>query len=84
MVFSQAENLLKSWDSKVYNPKNEGLNSLSFEAKVNGLAESLKTTLIIPNISKVFFKVTWDKKNQFKVNLIGLPQGFNELKNSFK
>lgn len=84
MIFSQGENLLKSWDNKVYNPKNEGLNFLSFDAKVNGLAESLKTSLIIPNISKVFFKITWDKKNQFKINLMGLPKGFNELKNSLE
>jgi hypothetical protein len=84
IVFSQGENLLKSWDSKIYNPKNEGVNFLSFDAKVNGLAESLKTTLIIPNISKVFFKITWDKKNQFKINLMGLPKGFNELKNSLE
>jgi hypothetical protein len=84
LVFSQGENLLKSWDSKIYNPKNEGLNSLSFDAKVDGLAESLKTNLIIPNISKIFFKITWDKKNQFKVNLMGLPQGFNELKNALE
>ncbi len=84
LVFSQGENLLKSWDSKIYNPKNEGLNSLSFDAKVDGLAESLKSNLIIPNISKVFFKITWDKKNQFKVNLMGLSQGFNELKNALE
>src|SRR5574343_1755482 len=81
-AFSQGENLLKTWDSKVYDPTDLGLKSFSCEAKVNGLTETLKSALIIPNIQNVFFKITWDVKNQFTVKLIALPQGFNEIKNS--
>lgn len=83
-VFAQTENLLISWDSKIYNPKDFGLTSLSCEARITGLTESLKTTLIIPNISNVFFRITWDPKNQFSVKLVGLPPGFNEIKNSLE
>lgn len=83
-AFSQGENLLKIWDSKVYDPTDFGLKSFSCEAKVNGLTETLKSALIIPNIHSVFFKITWDVKNQFTVKLVGLPQGFNEIKNSLE
>jgi hypothetical protein len=83
-IWAQSENLLKSWDSKVYNPTDFGLTSLSFEARVSGLTETLKSSLIIPNISSVFFRVTWDNKKRFRVKLIGLPPGFNEIKNSLE
>jgi hypothetical protein len=81
---AQAENLLESWDEKVYNPSNLGLSSLSFEARVTGLPETLKSSLIIPNIKDVFFRVDWNVKNKFTVKLVGLPSGFVEIKNSLE
>lgn len=83
-ALAETENLLKSWDSKIYNPTNFGLKSLSFEARVSGLTESLKSALIIPNINSVFFRITWDAKNQFNVKLNGFPPGFEEIKNSLE
>ena len=83
-VLAQTESLFKSFDNKIYNPKELGLNSLSVDAKVKGLTETLKATLIVPNISNVFFRITWDPKKQFNVKVIGLPPGFNEIKNSLE
>ncbi len=82
--FSNNEILLNTWDSKVYNPKDNGLVSLTFEARVGGLTESLNSSLIIPNISKVYFEVTWDNKKQFNVKVLGLPSGFAELKQALE
>lgn len=83
-ALAQSENLLKTWDEKVYNPTDFGLNTLSFEARVSGLTENLKSTLIIPSITDVFFRVTWNIKKGFSVKLVGLPIGFNEIKNSLE
>lgn len=83
-LWAQSENLLKSWDTRVYNATDFGLTSLSFEARVSGLTEALKSSLILPNISSVFFQVTWNAKNKFTVKLIGLPSGFIEIKNSLE
>ncbi len=83
-VLAQPENLLKTWDEKVYNPRDFGLNSLSFEARVSGLTENLKSNLIIPSIKDVFFRVTWNIKKGFSVKLVGLPIGFTEIKNSLE
>jgi hypothetical protein len=83
-LWAQSDNLLKSWDSRVYNPIDSGLTSLSFEARVSGLTEALKSSLILPNISAVFFQVTWNPKNKFTVKLVGLPTGFIEIKNSLE
>ncbi|TDJ08266.1 MAG: hypothetical protein E2O68_02220 [Deltaproteobacteria bacterium] len=76
--------LVNRFDKNLYNPKNLGLQKLTFEARIAGLTQSLKAKTIIENIHEIYFEVKWSNKTGFTLNVVGLPQGFKEIKYQLK
>jgi hypothetical protein len=79
-----ADILINRFDKNLYNPKNLGLNKLFFEARIAGLTESIKAKTIIENIHDIYYEVRWNKKVGFTITVVGLPQGFKEIKHQLK
>ena len=79
-----ADILINRFDRTLYNPKNLGLKKLFFEARIAGLTESLKARTIIEKINEIYYEVKWNNKTGFTIEVIGLPQGFKEMKYQLK
>jgi len=84
MAVQNADLLINRFDRDLYNPKNLGLKKLTFEARIAGLTESLKAKTIIENINEIYYEVQWNNKTGFSLQVVGLPQGFREIRYQLK
>ena len=85
---SASDEAIKRYDIGYYHPERFGLRDLTFEVRVDGLTEKLNQQLIFGKLSDVFFKVYWMQDEtgaiQSKVLVIGMPNGFEEMKKGLK
>ena len=73
--------LINQINSKNYSPVNYGLESLIFEARIQEL--NIPDHLEI-NSENISFKIYWLKSKGISIEVIGMPDGFKEIKDSFK
>lgn len=78
---SEASGLLQENEIKNYDPQKQGLKDLVFEARIENLTEILKATGNFGNVTDLHFKVYWLPGDQYKVEVNGLPKGFEEVRN---
>lgn len=78
---SEASDLLQENEIKNYDPQKQGLKDLVFEARIENLTEILKATGNFGNVTDLHFKVYWLPGDQYKVDVNGLPKGFEEVRN---
>ncbi len=72
---------IEQYEIRSYNPKNNGLTDLVFEARINNLTEILNKTQNFGKLVDVYFKIYWLSPAQYKIEVMGLPKGFEEVRN---
>ncbi len=75
---------IENFDIRYYDPSNYGLRDLVFEIRMTNLVETMKQRLQIKDLVDVYFKIYWMYPGKYKVDVEGLPAGFNEIKNELK
>ncbi len=84
-IFSEVQNSeLEEFEIRSYSPQSSGLKDLVFELRVDGLKEILEKSLVIGKLSDLYFKVYWQYPSEFRVEVMGLPKGFKEVKDDLK
>lgn len=82
VCWSQVPQEVEQFDISVYGPQKYSVSDLVFDVEIEGLKDRLNEKKSIGEIKKIFFRVYWEISSGFKVEVIGLPNGFNELKAS--
>lgn len=75
---------LNELEIRSYTPEKLGLKDLVFEARIENLTEMLKRTGNLGELTDVYFKIYWMPPSEFRINVYGLPSGFEEIKNDLK
>lgn len=75
---------LIQYDVRKYNLEAQGLKDLVFEVRVDQLTETLNKNLSLGKLVDVHFKVYWMPANEWRIEVNGLPKGFDEIKSDLK
>lgn len=75
---------IEEYEVRAYSPVNYGLKDLVFEVRVKDLEELLTEGYNLKNITDVYYRVFWMFPGQFKIEVLGLPDGFVEVENELK
>ena len=70
----------EQYEIRSYDPQKSGLTDLVFEARVDNLTEILNKTQTFGKLVDVYFKIYWVTPNQYKIEVMGLPKGFDEVR----
>lgn len=68
----------------MYSPQAAGLKDLIFEVRVKDLKESIQKAMPIGKIGDVYFRVFWMFPDQYRIEVQGLPPGYDELVRDLK
>lgn len=71
---------LEQFEIKSYAPQKNGVNDLVFEARIDNLTDLLTKNLVVGKLVDVSFKIYWMSPSQYKIEVQGLPKGFEEVK----
>lgn len=85
-VFAQDKSLdiIRAFDVSSYRPQDKGLKEFVVQVDISNLTKQLNDQLIFGKLKNVYFKLFWVYPNQYDVEVVGLPTGFNEIKNELK
>ncbi len=72
------------YDIRKYNSENLGIKDLVFEARIDQLTETLNKNLALGKLVDVHFKIYWMAPNEWKIDVNGLPKGFEEIKSDLR
>ena len=70
----------EQYEIRSYTPQKSGVKDLVFEVRVDGMTEMLNKNLVLGKLVDVYYKVFWISPSSFKIEVYGLPKGFEELK----
>jgi hypothetical protein len=80
-----AQGIIKNAEDKSYNPKFRGLTDLVVELVNPQITKQLNDQMIFGTLSQVSFKIYWTANpERVAVEVIGLPEGFREIKEELK
>ncbi|MBC7714343.1 MAG: hypothetical protein H7177_13445 [Rhizobacter sp.] len=71
---------VEQYEIRSYDPQKSGLNDLVFEARIDNLTEILNKTGTFGKLIDVYFKIYWLSPSQYKIEVMGLPKGFPEVR----
>lgn len=71
---------IEQYEIRSYDPQKSGLTDLVFEARVDNLTEILNKTQTFGKLVDVYYKIYWMKPEQYRVEVMGLPEGFQEVR----
>lgn len=71
---------LEQYEIRSYAPQKSGVSDLVFEARIDNLTEMLSKNLVLGKLVDVSFKIYWLSPSQYKIEVMGLPKGFTEIK----
>lgn len=71
---------LELYEIRSYAPQKNGVSDLVFEARIDNLTEILQKNLAIGKLTDISFKIYWLSPSQYKIEIQGLPKGFQEVK----
>lgn len=71
---------LEQYEIRSYAPQKSGVKDLVFEARIDNLTEMLQKNLALGKLTDVSFKIYWLSPSQYKIEVQGLPKGFQEVK----
>lgn len=81
IVFAQEKiEELDQYEIRSYAPQKSGVTDLVFEARIDNLTEMLSKNLVLGKLIDVSFKIYWLSPSQYKIEVLGLPKGFMEIK----
>lgn len=76
---------LGQFDSKVYSLKSKGIKDFVVDVESNKLTKQVNDQAIFGRVAKLVFKVYWTADpERLAIDIIGLPEGFLELKEEMK
>ncbi|EQC47000.1 hypothetical protein M899_0116 [Bacteriovorax sp. BSW11_IV] len=79
-----ARNQIEQFDLTYYHPENFGLRDLTFEIRIENLLEQLNANKTLGKLEDVYFKIFWIFPGQYHIEVNGLPNGFNEIKQQLR
>lgn len=80
-VLAQEKNeIIEQYEIRSYDPQKSGLTDLVFEARIDNLTEILNKTQTFGKLVDVYYKVYWLSPSQYKIEVLGLPKGFQEVR----
>jgi hypothetical protein len=71
---------VEQYEIRSYDPQKSGLTDLVFEAHIENLTEILNKTQTFGKLIDVYFKIYWLSPSQYKIEVMGLPKGFPEVR----
>lgn len=71
---------LVQFEVRSYAPQKNGVSDLVFEARIDNLTEMLSKNLVLGKLVDVSFKIYWISPSQYKIEVQGLPKGFEEVR----
>lgn len=71
---------LEQFEIRTYTPQKNGVADLVFEARIDNLTEMLAKNLVIGKLVDVSYKIYWIAPSQYKIDIHGLPKGFEEVR----
>ncbi len=71
---------IEQYEIRSYDPQKSGLTDLVFEARIEKLTDILNKTQTYGKLIDVYFKIYWMSPAQYKIEVIGLPKGFQEAR----
>lgn len=80
----KAQELIKKFDVGYYHPQDKGLKELVVRVELDDLTKQLNDQLIFGKLKEVYFKLYWMAPNSVEVEVIGMPDGFTEIKDELK
>ena len=80
----KARDLIVKFDESFYHPANYGLSDLYFKLRVSNLKEMLNAQKSYGKIDDVYFDIYWMAPGKFEIEVQGLPNGFDQIKNGLK
>lgn len=80
-VFAQTEiEEINMYEIRSYDPQKGGLVDLVFEARIEKLTDILNKAGNFGKLSDVHYKIYWISPDQYKIEIFGLPKGFQEVR----
>ena len=80
----KSQEIIKKFDVGYYHPQDKGLKELVVRVDVQNITKQLNEQLIFGKLKEVYFKIYWTYPANVDVEVIGLPEGFQEIKQEFK
>jgi len=71
---------VEQYEIRSYDPQKNGLTDLVFEARIDNLTEMLNKAQTFGKLVDVYFKIYWMQPAQYKIEVMGLPKGFQEVR----
>lgn len=71
---------IEQYEIRSYDPQKSGLTDLVFEARVDNLTEILNKTQTFGKLVDVYYKIYWMKPEEYRVEVMGMPEGFQEVR----
>lgn len=68
------------YEIRSYDPQRNGLTDLVFEARIDNVTDMLNKAKTLGTLTDVYFKVYWASPSQYKIEVMGLPNGFQEVR----
>ena len=81
---SFASQRIKTFDIMTYSPMKKGLKDLYFEVENNKLQKMVESSTGLKLSEPIRFKVYWMPPNKTKIDIVGLPAGYQELEQNLK
>ena len=78
---NDAKKLLEKFDLGMYSPQKQGLRDLVVTVEVPNIVEYLNKRKVFGTLKKIYFKVFWVFPGKYKIEVFGMPKGFEALKN---
>ena len=75
---------LEQFEIRSYSPQSLGVKDLVFEARIEGLKNIIEKNLVVGKLEDLYFKIYWINAGDFRVEVMGLPKGFTEVKDDLK
>ncbi len=80
-VWAQAKvEEIEQYEIRSYDPQKSGLTDLVFEARIENLTEILNKAQTFGKLVDVYFKIYWLSPSQYKIEVMGMPKGFAEVR----
>ncbi len=80
-AFSQSEiEEINLFEIRSYDPQKGGLVDLVFEARIEKMTEILNKAGNFGKLTDVHYKIYWMSPDQYKIEVFGLPKGFQEVR----
>ncbi len=85
MTFADALTSIKLFDAKVYTLKNKGMKDIVVDIVSTKLNQQINNQGTFGNVNNLIFRVYWTLvPERFDIEVLGLPEGFRELKEELK